>query len=54
MTLGSAALIKGPVTKNSGDLGTTLVCPPLMFSVLLYVEHALGDFLLLKQLVPRR
>ena len=33
--------------------GTTLVCPPLMFSVMLYVEHALGDFLhgklLLKQ-----
>lgn len=25
--------------------GTTLVCPPLMFSVLLFVEHALGDFL---------
>ena len=25
--------------------GTTLVCPPLMFSVMLYVEHALGDFL---------
>ena len=25
--------------------GTMLVCPPLMFSVMLYVEHALGDFL---------
>ena len=25
--------------------GTTLVSPPLMFSVMLYVEHALGDFL---------
>ena len=25
--------------------GTTLICPPLMFSVMLYVEHALGDFL---------
>lgn len=25
--------------------GTTLVCPPLMFSVMLYAEHALGDFL---------
>ena len=25
--------------------GTKLVCPPLMFSVMLYVEHALGDFL---------
>lgn len=25
--------------------GTTLVCPPLMFSVMLYVEHALGDLL---------
>ena len=25
--------------------GTTLVCPPLMFTVMLYVEHALGDFL---------
>ena len=24
---------------------TTLVCPPLMFTVMLYVEHALGDFL---------
>lgn len=35
--------------------GTTLVCPPLMFSVMLYVEHALGDFLhgkmLLKHIV---
>lgn len=34
---------------ESGELtffeGTTLVCPPLMFSVMLYVEHALGDFL---------
>lgn len=25
--------------------GTTLVCPPLMFTVLLYIEHALGDLL---------
>lgn len=25
--------------------GTTLICPPLMFTVMLYVEHALGDFL---------
>ena len=25
--------------------GTALVCPPLMFTVMLYVEHALGDFL---------
>lgn len=25
--------------------GTTLLCPPLMFTVMLYVEHALGDFL---------
>ncbi len=25
--------------------GTTLVCPPLMFTVMLYVEHALGDYL---------
>ena len=25
--------------------GTTLVCPPLMFTVMLYIEHALGDFL---------
>ncbi len=24
--------------------GTTLVCPPLMFTVMLYIEHALGDF----------
>ena len=24
--------------------GTTLACPPLMFTVMLYVEHALGDF----------
>ena len=35
--------------------GTTLVCPPLMFTVMLYVEHALGDFLhgklLLKHIV---
>lgn len=31
--------------------GTTLVCPPLMFSVMLYVEHALGDFLLGKLLL---
>lgn len=35
--------------------GTTLVCPPLIFSVMLYVEHALGDFLhgklLLKHIV---
>ena len=23
--------------------GTTLVCPPLMFTVMLYIEHALGD-----------
>lgn len=23
--------------------GTTLLCPPLMFTVMLYVEHALGD-----------
>lgn len=25
--------------------GTTLVCPPLMFTVMLYMEHALGDLL---------
>lgn len=25
--------------------GTTLVCPPLMFTTMLYIEHALGDFL---------
>ena len=25
--------------------GTTLVCPPLLFTVMLYIEHALGDFL---------
>ena len=25
--------------------GTTLVCPPLMFTLMLYVEHALGDLL---------
>ena len=25
--------------------GTTLVCPPLMFTVMLYLEHALGDLL---------
>lgn len=25
--------------------GTTLICPSLMFTVMLYVEHALGDFL---------
>lgn len=25
--------------------GTTLVCPSLMFTVMLYVEHSLGDFL---------
>ena len=25
--------------------GTTLVCPPLMFNVMLYIEHALGDIL---------
>ena len=25
--------------------GTTLICPPLMFSVMLYIEHALGDYL---------
>ena len=25
--------------------GTTLVCPPLIFTVMLYIEHALGDFL---------
>lgn len=35
--------------------GTTLGCPPLMFNVMLYVEHALGDFLhgklLLKHIV---
>ena len=35
--------------------GTSLVCPPLMFSVMLYVEHALGDLLhghlLLKHIV---
>lgn len=35
--------------------GTTLVCPPLMFTVMLFVEHALGDFLhgklLLKHIV---
>lgn len=24
--------------------GTSLLCPPLMFTVMLYVEHALGDF----------
>lgn len=25
--------------------GTTLICPPLMFTVMLYIEHALWDFL---------
>lgn len=25
--------------------GTSLICPPLMFNVMLYIEHALGDFL---------
>lgn len=25
--------------------GTSLVCPPLVFTVMLYIEHALGDFL---------
>ena len=25
--------------------GTTLVCPPFMFTVMLYIEHALGDLL---------
>ena len=25
--------------------GTRLVCPPLMFNVMLYIEHALGDLL---------
>ncbi len=25
--------------------GTTLVCPPLMFTLMLYIEHALGDLL---------
>ena len=25
--------------------GTTLICPPLMFTVMLYIEHALGDLL---------
>ena len=25
--------------------GTMLVCPPLMFTLMLYIEHALGDFL---------
>lgn len=25
--------------------GTTLVCPPLMFTMMLYIEHALGDLL---------
>ena len=25
--------------------GATLVCPPLMFTVMLYIEHALGDLL---------
>ena len=25
--------------------GSTLVCPPLMFIVMFYIEHALGDFL---------
>ena len=25
--------------------GTTLICPPLMFTAMLYIEHALGDFL---------
>lgn len=25
--------------------GTQLICPPLMFNVMLFVEHALGDFL---------
>lgn len=25
--------------------GTTLICSPLMFTVMLYIEHALGDFL---------
>ena len=24
---------------------TKLVCPPLMFTVMLYIEHALGDLL---------
>ena len=24
---------------------TTLVCPPLMFTLMLYIEHAIGDFL---------
>jgi len=35
--------------------GTMLACPPLMFTLMLYVEHALGDFqqgkLLLKHIV---
>ena len=35
--------------------GTTLICPPLMFTAMLYIEHALGDFLhghlLLKHIV---
>ncbi len=35
--------------------GTTLACPPLMFNAILFVEHALGDFLhgtlLLKHIV---
>lgn len=35
--------------------GTSLICPPLMFTVMLFVEHALGDFLhgklLLKHIV---
>ena len=25
--------------------GTTLICPPLMFTVMFYIEHALGDLL---------
>lgn len=25
--------------------GTTLICPSLMFTVILYIKHALGDFL---------
>ena len=35
--------------------GTTLICPPLMFTAMLYIEHALGDLLhghlLLKHIV---
>ena len=36
------ALLNG--TPQNHFEGTTLVCPPLMFTVMLYIEHALGDF----------